>query len=252
MFEAQQFTRNVGIRQRSLRKHCRFGRATELVYVLATGVVLTVAGTDVDAQQTWLDTNADNDWNTVDPNWDGGVVYNEPEDAIFAGTGEVVNIDEAGGIDANSVTFDVDGYEITGNDLNVTGNITVTNGADSATISANISNDASANGAGSLALSGTVGGNLSNTGTGTVTITNTVTGDLDSDAGTTIVDTNGVITGTTTIDNSTVVVDNTGAGTGGVLTGTVTVNSGGTLDVNDGTVGNVDATGTGVADISGG
>lgn len=48
--DARPTVRQIGIRQRSLRQ-CRMGRATELVFVLATGAMLTLAG-GAEAQ-TW-------------------------------------------------------------------------------------------------------------------------------------------------------------------------------------------------------
>jgi hypothetical protein len=44
--------RQTGIRQRSLRKHCRLGRATELVFVLATGALMVLGG-QAQAQAVW-------------------------------------------------------------------------------------------------------------------------------------------------------------------------------------------------------
>ena len=51
----------IGIRQRSLRRHCRLGRATELVFILATGLTLVLSG-GAEAQ-TW-DGDLDEDFLT--------------------------------------------------------------------------------------------------------------------------------------------------------------------------------------------
>ncbi|MCU0800359.1 MAG: hypothetical protein MUD11_01060, partial [Rhodobacteraceae bacterium] len=40
LITTRQIARQTGIRQRSLRRHCRLGRATELVFILATGATL--------------------------------------------------------------------------------------------------------------------------------------------------------------------------------------------------------------------
>ena len=42
--QSQSISTQTGIRQRSLRKHCRLGRATELVFVMATGAMLVLSG----------------------------------------------------------------------------------------------------------------------------------------------------------------------------------------------------------------
>ena len=74
----QQASTQTGIRQRSLRKHCRLGRATELVFVTATGIALVLsgganaadlyfdAGTDAGANET---TGGTGFWNTTEGEW---------------------------------------------------------------------------------------------------------------------------------------------------------------------------------------
>lgn len=44
MFDFIPSHRQIGIRQRSLARHCKLGRATELVFVLATGATLVIGG----------------------------------------------------------------------------------------------------------------------------------------------------------------------------------------------------------------
>ena len=66
-------TRQIGIRQLSLSGRCRLGRATELVFVLATGAVLTIGS---QAQgQTWDGGGANASWGTAE-NWDTDSVPN--------------------------------------------------------------------------------------------------------------------------------------------------------------------------------
>ena len=57
--------RQIGIRQRSLRRHCRLGRATELVFILVTGATLTLS--DRAEAQTWNGAS-DTNW-AVGTNW---------------------------------------------------------------------------------------------------------------------------------------------------------------------------------------
>ncbi|MFY9212159.1 MAG: hypothetical protein WAO69_13610 [Aestuariivita sp.] len=82
----------AGIRQRSLRKHCRLGRATELVFVLASGVMLTIGGT-AQAQQ-WDGSDSDA-WETG-TNWVGDA-------APGAGDNVVINDGAAGGLPNDTV-----------------------------------------------------------------------------------------------------------------------------------------------------
>ncbi|HAJ84170.1 MAG TPA: hypothetical protein DCM25_05370, partial [Rhodobacteraceae bacterium] len=55
--QSQPLSNQTGIRQRSVRKHCRLGRATELVFVLATGLTLVLAGDAKAVDKIW-DTEA--------------------------------------------------------------------------------------------------------------------------------------------------------------------------------------------------
>ena len=172
MLEVRNTLRHVGIRQRSLRKHCRLGRATELVFVLATGTILMLAGAVNAQDSTFTNGEGTGAWNTVDDNWSGGPAdpeFTAGDNAIFSDTDGVVTIDEAGGISAGSLTVQDGGAGILiiqGNDLTLGGNIDVQTDA-AATINATITGNADAVGAGSLSLSG-VGGNVSNGGTGGV------------------------------------------------------------------------------------
>lgn len=62
--------RQIGIRQRSLRKHCRLGRATELVFITALGAAVTIGGGA--AAQSVTYTNGQNRTDTLDTT--GGIV----------------------------------------------------------------------------------------------------------------------------------------------------------------------------------
>jgi outer membrane autotransporter protein len=88
--------RQIGIRQRSLRKHCRSGRATELVLVLTAGALLVLGG-PAQAQAVWdgtTDTDVTKRSNYVgdiSPNGnafilDNAAAPNQPRLDLFAGT----------------------------------------------------------------------------------------------------------------------------------------------------------------------
>jgi autotransporter-associated beta strand protein len=78
-----------GIRQRSLRKHCRLGRATELVFVLATGAMVSVGGAAHAQGINWTGVT-DSAYGDA-TNWSGGVLPGANDLAIFdtATTGTV-------------------------------------------------------------------------------------------------------------------------------------------------------------------
>ncbi|MCH2164970.1 MAG: hypothetical protein MK098_10010 [Marinovum sp.] len=281
MIETCASLHQAGIRQRSLRKHCRLGRATELVFIMATGATVVLSTGAATAQQTWIDGNADNDWNLTDPNWDGGVNFTNGNGAIFQGTAETVTIDEAGGVQAADVTFNVDGYTIDGNDLDVTGTLGVTTDAQSATISTNIANGLTVGGEGTVNLSGTIGGDviinatgadvnfsgssvagsLTTSGTGTSTIGAVNFDDeLSQSAGTLN------ITGAATFNNTGTDESTISGGTLNVdaatnFGGTVNLSSGATYDQNAAVTGNIStastnadigANVTGTLDVTGG
>jgi fibronectin-binding autotransporter adhesin len=77
--------RQTGIRQRSLRKHCRLGRATELVLVLATGAVLVLG--DAAQAQTWTGNGPNDFWSTFH-NWDTNMHPVPSSTAVIDGTGQ--------------------------------------------------------------------------------------------------------------------------------------------------------------------
>jgi autotransporter-associated beta strand protein len=102
-------TVQAGIRQRSLGARCRMGRATELVFVLATGVTLALAGAakaqTVDVTGTLIldGTNV-----TVGITLVGGVVR-AVSDTALSGTQLVVRANETGTVTADAgVTLTID------------------------------------------------------------------------------------------------------------------------------------------------
>ena len=115
----EQTTRQIGIRQRSLRKHCRLGRATELVFILATGTVLTLGGP---AQAQTVIWEGDDSINyTTGSNWNLGTVPVAGQHAVISGAGLQPTLSAAAA--AASVTVTNQGFSIVAG-----GNLTVTNG----------------------------------------------------------------------------------------------------------------------------
>ncbi|MEL6617294.1 MAG: hypothetical protein AAFP16_00345 [Pseudomonadota bacterium] len=208
------------------------------------------------------DTNAtadggDGNWNLTNNNWDNdgnpGVVnrtWANGRDAVFNDANPVgdyaVTVTENGIIasnlefNANNVTLNTNN----GSSMQVNGTVFVNSAT--ATINVDQNGDLTVAGTGDLNVGGDVAGTVNTTDTGTTTLTGTV-GALDSDSGTTILDGAAEVTGTTTIDNSEVNIVSNNA----TMTGDTTVNAGGVLDVDAGTVGNVDNEG-GTVEISGG
>jgi fibronectin-binding autotransporter adhesin len=92
-------------------------RARELAVIAGLAAVLGAGADD----QTWLDTNVDNLWSTAALNWDAGVAWADGNNAIFGGTGELVEID--GAVSVANLTFNVDGYTIA--DANANGTLTL-------------------------------------------------------------------------------------------------------------------------------
>lgn len=124
--------RQLGIRQRSIRS--KFMRATELVFVLAMGTALVITLPAAAQAQTleWDGAGAtangtveggSGTWDATTENWtsDGGTANEEWTDdakAVFGGTAGTVTVD--GTQDVQNITFDVDGYTVTGGTLNYT------------------------------------------------------------------------------------------------------------------------------------
>jgi autotransporter-associated beta strand protein len=97
--------------------------------------------------------------------------WNAGADAIFEGTAGTVTVPSAGVGSVNSITFNTDGYTLTGSGaITLTGNGSVTTGAGTDTINCPLAGSAglTKNGAGTLILSGTntyAGGTTINAGT---------------------------------------------------------------------------------------
>lgn len=131
------------------RFRSRFGLAL-------AGIIFPQVAPAID--QTWLDANVDNNWNTTVGNWSpaglsGG--WDQSNTAIFGGTGEPVTLTAA--ISANSLTFGSTGYTIAGNTLTLNGatpTVSVTNAVDTATIASSLA-----------------GGSFTKTGDGTLLLT---------------------------------------------------------------------------------
>lgn len=131
-------------------------RQLALVPMLALSWLLPLQGQN---SQTWISTNANNDWSLSAPNWDAGVVWTNGNHAIFAGTGETVEL--ASDITVTNITFNSNGYVIAdaNNDSALTlagpSTITVTNASHTATINEAITNGSLIKaGAGILVLNG--------------------------------------------------------------------------------------------------
>lgn len=203
----------------------RFARRLKIAALLATSFCASNA---LAANQTWIQANANNNWSTTDTNWDAGVGWTQGNSAIFGGTLDSVTLTEA--INAGGLTFNVTGYTIAGTSPNIltligTPTITVTNSADSATITAVVAGSAgfTKSGAGTLLF-----GSTNN---------NTYTGQTIISSGT--LKLNG-LTASATLSNA--------LGAGGAGNETI-VQSGATLDINGHLVNNTEIiriAGTGV------
>ena len=250
----------TGIRQKSLTKHCRLGRATNLVFVLATGVTLNIAvGSDAFAQdRSWTGGTAN--WNTVDNNWDAGggpntAPWADGNAATFGTANDAATVD-SGPVSATGITITADGVSLSSataaDTLTVTGSIDVQNAAESATFSAGTTGAITTNGAGTLSFTGTGATGISNTGAGTLNFNTTATANA-SNSGAGTLNINGALTGTLTqsgtgttnvgtggsVSLTSSVSDGEIAVTGGALTGETTITGGATLDIDSGSVGTV-------------
>jgi autotransporter-associated beta strand protein len=122
------------------------------------------------ADQTWLDGNANNDWNTTEPNWDTGVVWINGNSALFGGTGELLDVN--GAVSVSNITFNVTGYTI--GDATLDGTLTLSGAPSVITVAANTTNTISEVLAGSGGLTKEGAGILALTGTNSPSTGNTV------------------------------------------------------------------------------
>ena len=128
---------------------------------IAVGFIASAGAVD----QTYQDANPLNTWNSLDANWDAGVIWVNNNNAIFGGTGEALVV---GPVVADAITFNSTGYSL--------GSGTITLGAATTPVTANASatiNSVLAFGANTLSTAGagtlTLGG--ANTGTGPINVT---------------------------------------------------------------------------------
>ena len=232
----QSISTQTGIRQRSLRKHCRLGRATELVFVMATGAMLVLSG-GAQAQDVNNSGTASNA-GTIDNLTNTG--------GTFTNTGTVTNSTTVTGGTVDNTTGTLTGataVAATGT-LNSAGTLTglVTNNGGAVNITGGTAVTLT-NTAGVLAITGgAVSGLVTNDATGSSTVT------IDSLTN----NTGGTFTNTGNVTNATTVTGGTVTMAAGALStaSTVTVN-GGILEVDSGTVGAV-TVGGGTLDIDGG
>lgn len=273
--------RSIGIRQISLRRHCRFGRATELVMLLATGATLVLAAPNAVAQSVDYDqggaaalpgVGGTGNWNTTDNNWvDGGgsTSFTNGDDATFN--------EDAGG-NPYTVTIN-EGAPLTADRLDILTDMSLL-GAGAQTLNANWMNVGDVNVDATVDVGPTVtlaAGSI--TGLGTLIVNGAMTGDtfvgilslelngntefianvgsfITANAGTTtellagdgvtLLNAGRIISGITTIDQGFVRVQ------GGTMVGDTAVNNFSALDLDSGDVGNVDVAAGGTFDMDGG
>jgi fibronectin-binding autotransporter adhesin len=126
----------AGIRQRSLRRHCRLGRATELVFVLATGAMLVLGG-QAQAQQASFFWEGTTSTNTNDPqNWGGFVPSTGANVTIGPNRGlsnEPANFDPTATVSHSwnnlavlaGATFTIDSIQVLAENLTGGGNLVI-------------------------------------------------------------------------------------------------------------------------------
>ena len=118
---------------------------------------MACASAAIAANQTWLDANANNNWNSTDANWTGPLAWTDGNNAIFGGTGESVTVTAPTSV--GTITFNSAAYAIGGSALTL-GTGTINTGAHHATIASSLSGATVTKiGTGTLTLSG--GGSFS-------------------------------------------------------------------------------------------
>ncbi|GAB1478660.1 hypothetical protein MASR2M74_12080 [Paracoccaceae bacterium] len=157
----------VGIRQRSLRRHCRLGRATELVFILATGATLALGGQAEAQDRTWDAGDNTTNWLTLN-NWAGAGAGRVPDTL-----GENALITGSGG--ANQPVLGL-------GDAVTVGATTVSGGV--LTIDGSLTSPVTVSGTGTLTNNGTIVGNVSTTSaTAALNNNSTLTGNLTVNGG---------------------------------------------------------------------
>ncbi|ARE41191.1 Flagellar hook-length control protein FliK [Rhodovulum sp. P5] len=282
--------RPVGIRQRSLTRHCRLGRATELVVILATGTTLVLGGVAQAEDLFWdpgvvgfpgsggsvpgtWDVNTTSDWTNAA---NSVRRFQQDDNVTFALTGGVVTVDESfGAVRATDASIEADGYTIQGDPIEITGTLTLLNPGESLALDSAINNSLDIAGAGDMTVTGGSSGGITQGTSGTVTLSGGTYGDgtngWSQSSGETVVAVDSAITGallngagTVTVDaaltidttaiNSDILVVN-----GSIIGGQVVNNSGGTVTLNGDITGSYVQDGggdlttvTGASSVSGG
>ncbi|UWQ94561.1 hypothetical protein K3728_12670 [Rhodobacteraceae bacterium M385] len=118
----------LGLRQRSLRKCCRLGRATELIFVLATGVTLVLGGTVQAQDAVWIGVSTANFGDAS--SWDTGVVPS---------TGDLADFDIPAGnsfpdVDLGGVSVTIGSVEVNAIDVISNGTLQFDNSGAEATL----------------------------------------------------------------------------------------------------------------------
>ena len=260
-----------GIRQRSLGRGCRFGRATELVAVFVTTATVML-GSSATADDLFWDpgstavnpiaitppSGGSGTWDLATGNWwnetttTPDVTFGPFDDAFFTTTGGTVTIDNGGAtLTARSITVRANAYTFAGataaDTLRLTtGDLTVDTAGHTVTVTTGIDTALNVLGAGNVTLLGGVGGNITQASTGRLALgAGTYGGGLDINAGTVRVDGDATVTGFVTVDGAATLLSiNDGVtltADAGVRVGTTV--AGARLDVN----GNLTRTGGGVA-----
>ncbi len=85
--------------------------------VAVSSVIMSVCAACA-ADQLWNDGGADNTWSTSDLNWDAGTAWVNGSSAVFAGSGETVEV--ANAVSVANLTFQGNGYVIADADNNGT------------------------------------------------------------------------------------------------------------------------------------
>ncbi|MEO0495990.1 MAG: autotransporter-associated beta strand repeat-containing protein [Pseudomonadota bacterium] len=284
MFHFRSRSVQTGIRQQSLRKHCRLGRATQLVIVLAAGTTVALGKPALADTVSWT-AATDNNWNTTTANWfnqtismagsftNGDLVFFQS--SVPAANNTTVVLDEGSTLTALGLDISSSGLTIssaTAADTLSTGYLTIS-GSGTATLSAatQVTGGTTVNAGTALTINAVLGlgGAFTNSGTSTFnanviggqTLTNTgsvtnlasYTGNVIQNAGTFNNTVTGAIVGNVTVNGG--IFTQSGGTIGGLNQsgGTVNLNGGtaASLDNNGGTTRVTDAQVTGTTTVAG-
>lgn len=250
--------RQTGLRQRSLRKHCRMGRATALTLVLATGATLVIGGA-AQAQDTW-DGSVSTAWED-DANWVDTSEPNAADDVVISDNTvnrTVITLNEA----AQTVTVNGTGVLVISDGGSLNSAITDIETGGRVDLDGDhigrINNESG--GRLDLSATGDVDGTVSNESVFTVTggsigrLDNLIGGDVDFDMATATVDATidnagllDVNSGVLTVSNDIYINQGTGITTidvGATLASDATNNTNGTMTIDGVLDGTLDNSGT--------